>query len=166
MRKSSFLIHRTCFSLDIVTRFLSEKQKTTQGQQNSKTSRGKNHQRNKPFVFLLKKIPSTLGRESMSQDRLVGTLGRHLQAHSWASRLSKGRGEDGVSGGREPTELWPMCPQHKPPGPPGSRGGDSSRLPALGVSLRAWVPAVQGGSSDTVPIHGQPPISKPPISCA
>lgn len=110
-------------------------------------------------VFLLKKISLTLGRESMSQDRPVGALGRCLQAHSWASHPSKGHGEDRVSGDREPTELWPVCPQHKPPGPP-------ARLPALGVSLRAWVPAVQRGSSDTVPIHGQPPISKPPISGA
>lgn len=93
----------------------------------------------------------------MPQDRTVGALGRRLQALSWASCLSKGRGEEGVSGGREPTELQPVCPQHKLPGPRTPGVETHPGPPALGVSLMAWVPAVQGGSSDTVPIHGQPP---------
>ena len=74
----------------------------------------------------------------------MGALGRRLQPRSWASCLSKGRGEEGVSGGREPTELQPVRPQHKLPGPLGSRGGDSSRTASSGSFSDGLVPAVQG----------------------
>ena len=64
----------------------------------------------------------------------MGTLGRRLQARSWASRPSKGRGGEGVSGGREAIELRPVCPQHKPPGPRAPGAGDSSRTASSGRS--------------------------------